>query len=428
MSKSVQALFDFIKNSPTAFHAVAAVRKRLLTEGYTELFETESWELKDGGKYFTIRNGTSLIAFRASDSAEGYIISASHSDSPSFRVKASGECRLGEYTKLPVEKYGGMIYHTWLDRPLSIAGRVALRTQEGVRTENVNIDRDLLVIPSVAIHLDRAANERNPLNPAVDLIPLMGASSAEASLSSLLAKELCVSEEDILYHDLFLYVRQECVALGVSSDIIVAPRLDDLECVFASTEAFVTSEEQGMIPVLAIFDNEEVGSSTKQGAASTFLEDTLRRISVTEERHRARAASGFMVSADNAHAKHPNHPELSDSQNAPVLNGGVVIKHNANQRYTTDSVSAAIFATVCERAGVPVQDFYNRADIVGGTTLGSIANTKVSISTVDIGLPQLAMHSAVETAGALDLDSMIGALVALYSSKISVKGNEIVIK
>ncbi len=428
MSESTQALFDFIKNSPTAYHAVQTVRERLLSEGYTELSERDSWQLCDGGKYFTTRNGSSLIAFRANDSASGYTVVASHSDSPSFRVKSSGESMLGEYTRLPVERYGGMIYHSWLDRPLSIAGRVVIRTPDGVRTENVNVDRDLLVIPSLAIHFDRTVNEKCSLNPAVDLIPLMGATGERISLAQLLASELNVKAEDILYHDLFLYVRAEGVCLGASSDIIVAPRLDDLECVFASVEAFLASNNDASIPVLAIFDNEEVGSSTKQGAASTFLEDTLRRISVTEERHRVRVASSFMVSADNAHAKHPNHPEISDAQNAPVLNGGVVIKHNANQRYTTDSISAAIFKTVCERAGVAVQNFYNRADITGGTTLGSIANTKVSMSTVDVGLPQLAMHAAVETAGALDLDYMIGALSRLYSSEIAVKCDEIIIK
>ena len=419
--------FKFIKSSPTAYHAVASVKERLVAEGYVELCEGEAWSLVEGGKSFVTRNGSSIIAFRRS-AAHGFVITASHSDSPAFRVKASGESALGTYTKLPVERYGGMILYSWLDRPLSIAGRVVVRTDDGIAVKLLNVDRDLLVIPSVAIHLNRTVNEKFSPNPAQDLIPLLGAGGERVELVSLIATELGVKSEDIISHDLFLYSRDEGHAVGASGELLLSPRLDDLECVYSSLEAFLDASEQGMIPVLAVFDNEEVGSDTKQGAASTFLFDTLSRIFPERDEYLAALASSYMVSADNAHAKHPNHPELSDADNAPTLNGGVVVKFNANQKYTTDSISCAIFTEACRAAGVKHQTYYNRADMPGGSTLGSIANTKVSISTVDVGLPQLAMHSAVETAGAHDLSDMVAVLTRLYSSYIDVKGDKIVIK
>ena len=427
MKDYTNSLFKFIKNSPSAFHTVASVKERLVADGYTELCEGSAWSLVDGGKYFVTRNGSSIIAFRKCE-ARGFVITASHSDSPAFRVKASGESALGTYTKLPVERYGGMILYSWFDRPLSIAGRVVVRTDDGIAVKLLNVDRDLLVIPSVAIHLNRSVNEKFSPNPAQDLIPLLSAGGERVELGKLIADELGVKADDVISHDLFLYTRDDGRTVGANGELILSPRLDDLECVYSSLEAFLSSNEQGMIPVLAVFDNEEVGSDTKQGAASTFLFDTLSRIYPERDEYLAALASSYMVSADNAHAKHPNHPELSDADNAPTVNGGVVVKFNANQKYTTDSVSAAIFTEACRKAGVKYQTYYNRADMPGGSTLGSIANTKVSISTVDVGLPQLAMHSAVETAGAYDLADMIAVLTRLYSSNIDAKGDKIVIK
>lgn len=427
MKDYTNSLFKFIKNSPSAFHTVASVKERLVADGYTELCEGSAWSLVDGGKYFVTRNGSSIIAFRKCE-ARGFIITASHSDSPAFRVKASGESTLGTYTKLPVERYGGMILYSWFDRPLSIAGRVVVRTDDGIAVKLLNVDRDLLVIPSVAIHLNRSVNEKFSPNPAQDLIPLLSAGGERVELGKLIANELGVKADDVISHDLFLYTRDDGRTVGANGELLLSPRLDDLECVYSSLEAFLDSKEQGMIPVLAVFDNEEVGSDTKQGAASTFLFDTLSRIYPERDEYLAALASSYMVSADNAHAKHPNHPELSDADNTPTVNGGVVVKFNANQKYTTDSVSAAIFTEACRKAGVKYQTYYNRADMPGGSTLGSIANTKVSISTVDVGLPQLAMHSAVETAGAYDLLDMIAVLTRLYSSNIDAEGDKIVIK
>ncbi|HBJ18625.1 MAG TPA: M18 family aminopeptidase, partial [Clostridiales bacterium] len=288
----------------------------------------------------------------------------------------------------------------------------------------VNLDRDLLTIPSVAIHMNRAVNEGYKWNPAVDLLPLYGTADAAGGFAAELADAAGAPAADILSHDLFLYNREYGRRFGKDGTLLLAPRLDDLGCVFASMEGFLAAEESREIPVLALFDNEEVGSETKQGAASTFLHDTLRRIAKHDLS--AMLYQSFLVSADNAHAKHPNHPELADADNAPTLGGGVVIKYNANQHYTTDAYSDAFFRTVCERAGVPTQRYCNRADIRGGSTLGSISDTRVSVPTVDIGLPQLAMHAAAETAASADLDAMILALTAFYSSSFTREGQKTV--
>ena len=422
--KHTEGLFEFIKNSPSAYHAVNTVREMLEAEGYTELYESDRWKLAVDGKYYVIRNGTSLIAFRTVRDARGFMICASHSDAPTFRVKVTPEA-VGAYTRLEVEKYGGMIYYTWLDRPLSVAGRVILRTPDGVESRLVNLDTDLLTIPSLAIHLNRGVNDGAKFNPAKDLLPLYSSGAEKGDLVKSIAEQLGVDIENILSHDLFLYNRDEGRRVGKDGEFILCPRLDDLGCVYTSTVAFLAARGAQSLPVLAIFDNEEVGSETKQGAASTFLRDTLLRISGSDQSLAVALENSFMLSADNAHAKHPSYPEMSDPDNAPVLNSGVVIKYNASQRYTTDGLSDALFRTVCKRAGVKVQTYCNRADLPGGSTLGSISNTRVSVPTVDIGLPQLAMHSANETAGAHDIDSMISAITEFYSTTMAKKGTKV---
>lgn len=415
-------LFEFIRKSPTAYHAVATVKETLDAEGYTELYEGDSWELADGGRYYVIRGGSSIVAFRAKKGANGFMITASHSDSPAFRVKTTMET-VGAYTRLEVEKYGGMIYYSWLDRPLSVAGRVIVKTPDGLEARLVNLDRNLLTVPSLAIHINRGVNDGAKFNPAQDLLPLYSTSCEKGSLLSSVADTLGVDKEDIVSHDLFLYNRDEGSLLGKDGELLLCPRLDDLACVFTSLVAFVSADDSNSVPVLAVFNNEEVGSETKQGAASTLLNDVLSRIGGSS--YAAMLDSSFMVSADNAHALHPAHPEMSDPDNAPRLNGGVVIKYNASQKYATDGLSDSVFRTVCERAGVKVQTYCNRADLPGGSTLGSISNTKVSIPTVDIGLAQLAMHSANETMGASDVADMIFALKQFYSTSIRKKGTKV---
>lgn len=415
-------LFDFIRKSPTAHFTVNTVKEMLLSAGYTQIQDGGDELIADGGKYFVVRGGTSVVAFRKSAQMRGFMICASHSDSPSFRVKQNGE-KSNAYSRLDVEKYGGMIYYSWLDRPLSVAGRVVLRTADGLKTRLVNLERDVALIPSLAIHLNRNVNDGLSFNPAVDMLPVIACGSG-AELMPLVADELGVRTSDIISHDLFLYCREEGRVVGAGADMLLCPRLDDLECVFASTKAFIEAEDTASVPVLAVFDNEEVGSSTSQGAGATLLYDTLMRVAGGREKYCAMLANSFMVSADNAHARHPNQPQMSDEKNAPLLGSGVVIKHNASQRYATDGIAHGIFSLICERAGVPTQTYYNRADLPGGSTLGSISNTRVSLPTVDIGLPQLAMHSAVETASVADLTSLVDALTAFYATSLYCEGDE----
>ncbi len=425
--KHTNKLIDFIKNSPTAYQTVENVAHALRAAGYTEVCESDTRGFADGGKHFVVKNGTSIIAFRGKAQG-GFVITASHSDSPAFKIKGDTDTR-GTYACFAVEKYGGMILYTWLDKPLSVAGRVVLSTDIGIETRLVNIDRDIAVIPSIAIHFNRSVNDGYKFNPAVDMIPLTAIAKDGETLLDTVASELDVAKDAIISHDLFLYNRQTPSVIGLSDELILSPRLDDLECVYASLEAYLSTDaHSGAVDVLAVFDNEEVGSETKQGAASTFLADTLRKIAGTNDNYSAMLASSFMVSADNAHAIHPNHPELSDPVGAPILGGGIALKYNANQRYTTDAVSDAIFRTVANRGGARIQPYYHRADLLSGSTLGSIADTRVSISTVDIGLPQLAMHSATECAAVSDLEDMILALTELYSTSFSFDGGKVTIR
>ena len=379
--------------------------------------ETEPWALVPGGKYYLTRGGSALMAFRVPQAPKGFLFTASHADRPTFRVKENGEL-VGKYTRLATEKYGGMIISTWLDRPLSIAGRVIVKTPEGVESRLVDIDKDLLLIPNVAIHMNRKVNEGYAWNPAVDTLPLVGTESAKEKLWAELEK---VAGGKILGHDLYLYIRQKATQWGLDGEFISAQGLDDLQCVWGCTQGFLQAEESRDIPVLCVFDSEEVGSTSCQGAASQLLSSTIGRICKALQLDMDTMLAGsFMISADNAHALHPNHPEFSDATNAPVLGGGVVLKFNANLRYATDGVAAAVVRQACQKAGVPVQTYYNRADLPGGSTLGSISMGNVSVPTADIGLAQLAMHAAFETAGVKDSAYLAQAMQAYYSSTLTV--------
>ena len=400
-------LLDFISASPTCFHAIANTATRLTAAGYTPLSEEERWTLRPGDHRFVIRGGSSIIAFRVPQELRGgFMMAAAHSDSPSFKLKEHAELRSSGYIRLHTEKYGGMLMSTWFDRPLSVAGRLFVRQNGCLDEKLVNIDRDLLVIPSVAIHMNRNANDGMKYMANVDTIPLFSSEDPAAAILPMAAEAAGVSPDNVLGSDLFLYCRGRGVTFGAHNEYILSPRLDDLACAWGCLEGFLAARDTGSLPVLCIFDNEEVGSETKQGAASAFLRDTLRRIMFAlghdEEAFRTMLARSFLLSADNAHAIHPNHPEYSDSDNCPHMNAGVVIKFNANQRYATDGRSCALFRSICQDAGVPTQVMANRSDLPGGSTLGSIANTLVPVSTVDIGLAQLAMHSAWETMGAED--------------------------
>ena len=362
-------------------------------------------------------------AFRVPAGAPaGFLMAAAHTDSPTFKIKHNPEKKAGPYVQLSTEKYGGMLMGTWFDRPLSVAGRVVTAKDGKLETKLVDVDRDLLVIPSVAIHMNRAANDGFKLMANVDTLPLYGMQEASGSFRGVVAAAAGVKEDEILGEDLSLYVRTRGTVFGAKDEFVLAPRLDDLGCVFGLLEGFLAAAPSGSVPVFCAFDNEEVGSETKQGAASSLLSDTLRRIALAlglgEEGYLRLLAQSFLVSADNAHAVHPNHPEYADMTNTPRMNGGVVIKFNANQRYTTDGVSCALFTAICREAKAPVQVYANRSDLPGGSTLGSIATTKVSVPSVDIGLAQLAMHSCVETAGAADLDALVRVMTLYYGKTL----------
>ena len=423
----VQKLLAFIDQSPTCYHAIDVIRREF--SDYTLLSEGEKWNLQPGGKYCVSRNGSSIIAFTLPEGPfTGFQLIASHADSPCFKIKENAEVTVKDkYVQLDTERYGGMIMSSWFDRPLSIAGRALVRGSKGVASVLVNLDRDMCVIPNVAIHMNREVNNGYKYNPAVDLYPLWGSAEAKNTFRVEIAKAAGAEEKDLLGADLFLYNRMAGRVWGVKEEFLSAPRLDDLECAFASVEALKAAHPGSHANVCCVFDNEEVGSTTKQGADSTFLNDVLRRIVLalgrSEEDYYTLLANSFMLSADNAHAVHPNHPEYSDPLNQTEMNKGVVIKFNANQKYTTDGVSEAVFHHICEKAGVPVQHYANRSDLAGGGTLGNISGRHVSVNTLDIGLAQLAMHSCYETAGTRDVAYMVNGMRSFYETEIRGLGN-----
>lgn len=419
--KTAEDCLKFIERGVSCYHVVANAAEALDEAGYEELQEHRAWNLKMGGCYYVKRNASSLIAFRLPEQKiKGFHIVASHSDSPCFKLKENPEMAVEQqYTRLNVEPYGGMIYSTWFDRGLSVAGRLVCEAKEGLKEIPVCIDEDLLVIPSLAIHMNREANKGMEYNPQTDLLPVMGSVEARGSLMKKLAEVAGIEAEKILGSDLFLYVRDQGKLVGAESEWMLSPRLDDQECVYASLKALLQAKPEEYVNICAVFDNEEVGSRSRQGAASTFLQDTLERIGEVLElrpgEYRMLLADSFMISADNAHGLHPNHPEKADPVNRPALNGGIVIKHHGGQKYTTDGVTAAYMRLLCKEAGVPCQDYTNRSDVPGGSTLGNISAGRVSVPAADIGLSQLAMHSAVEMAGSRDVLYLIKVLNQFYS-------------
>lgn len=434
MNEMTKGLFNFVDNSPTAFQAVENIKEILNKEGYTELEEGKVWNVQKGGKYYTTKNNSSIIAIHVGNELENYTfnMAASHLDSPSFKVKPKSMMKTDNtYVKLNTEAYGGAILSTWLDRPLSVAGRVMIKNGNIYEAKLVNIDKDLLMIPNVAPHMNRSINDGFKYNMQVDMLPLMTMNTESSDpLKDLLAQELNVEKENILNYDLFLYNREKGRVWGMEDEFIASPRLDDLQCAYCSLMGFLKESNENSINICACFDNEEVGSRTRQGAASTFLFDVLKRINTglgfDEERYYNAIAGSFMISADNAHAVHPNHPELADPTNRVYMNKGIVVKFNAAQSYTSDSLSSAIFMDLCDRAGVPYQVFTNRSDLRGGGTLGNISTSQVSVNTVDIGLPQLGMHSAYEVAGIKDIEFAIKAFEELYKSHFEASGTTMI--
>ncbi len=422
----VSGLASFIGKSPTAFHAIANIGAILREHGYQRICEGEKWEIKPGGKYYVTRNDSSIIALNVGARLTDYCfkIAASHSDSPTFKIKENAEIQVKEkYMKLNTEGYGGMLCASWFDRPLSVAGRVVVREGNRYEARLLNIDRDLLMIPNMAVHMNREVNNGYAYNKQVDMLPLFGGDECrKGDFKKLVAREMNVEEESIFGMDLYLYNRMKPSVWGAQKEFLSCPQLDDLQCAYTSLQGFLRGADDEAVNVYACFDNEEVGSGTKQGAASTFLYDTLYRANLClgkdEEEFFCAASKGFMLSCDNAHGVHPNHPDKTDEGNCVYLNEGIVVKSHAGQKYTSDAVSIAVFRGICKEAGVPLQFFANRSDMAGGSTLGNIAMSQVSMNSIDIGLAQLAMHSAYETAGIRDSWYMVQATGRFFESRI----------
>lgn len=413
----------FINQSPSCYHVVENIERSLQKEGYTKLAEQDAWSLQEGGRYYVIRNGSSILSFqlpKQASACRGFHIAASHSDFPAFKIKENPEIIVEEkYVKLNTEPYGGIIRSSWLDRSLSVAGRVVYEKAGKLQTSNINVEQDLLVIPSLAIHMNREANKGIEYNPQTDLQPLFAGNKEMGSFIQKIAEAAGVDKDSILGKDLFLYVRDEGRQTGADGEFMLSPRLDDLQCVYASLEGFLAAAPEQYIAVHAVFDNEEVGSTTRQGADSTFLKDTLERIAGWLGKdsigYQRLIADSFLLSADNAHAVHPNYPQKTDPTNRPYLNGGIVIKYHSGQKYTTDACSEAVVKKLCQKAEVPWQTYYNRSDMPGGSTLGNISMAQVSVPAADIGLPQLAMHAAVETAGSADTEYLVKVSAVFFS-------------
>ena len=421
---SVEGLFDFLNAGVSAFHSTAAAVKLLEENGYQNCPESAAWELVPGGRYYTTRNGSAVLAWRMpKGELTGWHVTASHSDSPTWRIKQLDGGKDAVFAKAETEGYGGMIMPTWLDRPLSVAGRILVRTENGIRSLLVHPDRALAVIPNLCIHFSHDLNNGMKYNPQVDLQPIFG--EAGSTLRDALAGEAGVKAEDIVDADLVLCTREKAECVGLKGEYFMSGRIDDLECAYTTLWGFLQGrgEEEGRGDMWVMFDNEEVGSGTRQGAMSSFLPDVLTRIGealgLSAQARRQALAGSLLLSADNGHAVHPNFPEKADSANKVYPNGGVVIKYSANQKYTTTGLTAGLFQAICQKAGVPVQVFANRADEPGGSTLGNLLGHQVSIPMVDIGMAQLAMHSAVETAGSRDPEYMARACAAFFQAEFT---------
>lgn len=422
-------LIDFLYESPTAFHAVENVKKELTKNGFKELKEEESWKLKKEGKYFVTKNDSALIAFKVGAGRieeNGFKIIGAHTDSPTFRVKPNPEITAeNKYIKLNTEVYGGPILNTWFDRPLSLAGRVTLKGKNPLfpETRLVNINRPILVIPNLAIHMNREVNDGVKLNRQKDTLPLLSMINEKLEsgkyLINTIAEELKIEVEDILDFDLFLYEFEKGCIMGLNNEFISSSRLDDLAMVHAGITSLVNTQVSAATNVMACFDNEEVGSETKQGADSELLAHILERIVLClggDREHYFRAlANSFLISADLAHAVHPNNGEKHDPVLRPVINGGPVIKIAASQSYTSDSNSSAVYEEICKKAGVPVQRFVNRSDLRGGSTIGPISSTHLHIRSVDMGTPILSMHSVRELGGVKDHYYCVKSFETFYS-------------
>ena len=418
---------EFLKDSKTAFHAANKAKEILTNAGFIELNESKDFKLEKGKNYFYTRNNSSVIAFQIPNNLEGlgFNITAAHLDSPTFKLKPNFELDFGRYQKLNTEVYGGPIYYSWLDRPLDIAGRVLIKRGNSIESKLIEFNKGMAVIPSLAIHYNRDCNSNLKLNPQEEMLPIFADNDIQfGDLLEKIANKLNVSKDDILSHDLYLALLDRGMYVGENNEFIVAPQIDNLECSFVALNSIINSKPaNGTINVTVLFDNEEIGSRTRQGADSNLLDITLERIAnslgISKNDYYKALASSFFISLDNAQGFHPNYPSKFDSTNKCFMNDGVVIKSAARGSYTSDGYSIAIFKLLCENVEAKYQFMTNRSDMPGGSTLGAINISHISIPSVDIGFAQLAMHSSMETTGALDIEEMEKVIKYFYSRHLS---------
>ena len=434
-SSNVEKIIALLNSSHSQFHVVKNIKNEVSKKGFVELDEKADWDIKRGGNYFVTRNNSSIIAFKIPENCNDFSFSATatHNDSPTFKLKPNPLIKRGDLTLLDVEPYGGMIYSTWLDRPLSIAGRLMVEKDGHIEERLFDCDRPLLSIPNLAIHMNRSINKGYEYNPAEDLLPLFSSSfPIEKTFNDFLLEEMGTEDAKILSHDLFLYNRDEARLFGYQNELLSAPRLDDLSSVYSTLLGFLASRNSNRLSLFLSFDNEEVGSLTRQGANGTFFKDVYNRIvssfGLSDDKKAKSIANSILLSIDNAHANHPCHRSISDETTNVKLNGGIVIKYNANQSYTSDAPSSAIVKKIAMDNDIPYQEFTNRSDLKGGSTLGNISNSELSVISCDIGLSELAMHSSNETMGAKDLDYMSKFVARYFSSHIEMEGDKIHIR
>lgn len=416
----MKELLQYLDSSYSAYQVVENAKKYLTERGFLPLKESEQWTLKEGGKYFVIRGGSAIIAFTVGK-GNTYKIVASHTDSPCLKLKENPVTTTEGVKKLNVEPYGGGIWYSFFDRPLKLAGRL-IKEQDGKLISENYVSDFTLLIPSLAVHMQRDVNDKFAPNPQVDLLPLLG--MGEIDLAALLGNPLS--------YDLYVVGAESSFTSGVNGEFATAPRIDNLSSVFGSLQALAASEPEDGICVAACMDSEEVGSRTRQGAGGDFLRATLRRIAeargLNESEFYSAASSSFLLSLDNAHSVHPNHPEKCDPTNRAILGGGIVIKGHAGGAYTTDAFSSAVIKKIFKSAGVKYQTFFNRSDMRSGGTLGAISLGQISIPSVDLGLAQLAMHSSMETCAASDYSELLKGLEAFYQSKLTIDENSATIR
>ena len=413
-------LIDFLQTSYTAYHAVDNAKKLLLDNGFTALSERQDWNLCAQGKYFVERD-SALIAFTLGSQPEAYSFSivASHLDSPALKVKQNPLIKTEGYYKLNVEKYGGGILYSMLDRPLKLAGRIIVESENGKLISKSYLSDYSVSIPSVAIHMNRNVNDGLTLNAQVDMCPLF--SLASAGEPDFLAS---LTKESVVDYDLYLVNDSQAFEFGANNEFIASPRVDNLTSAYASLTALIQSNNTNGIKMVALFDSEEIGNQTTEGAASDFLERTMKSIAtameIPESKFNQALAKSFFLSLDVAHAVHPNHPEKHDPTNRTMLGGGIVIKYNSNKAYVTDAKSAALLKAVFNKAGIRYQTFFNRSDALGGSTLGRSFLVRVGMLGADIGLAQLAMHSATESFAKSDYAELENGILAFFQTNVNI--------